>query len=304
VSQSAAYPSISRSADVLVFQESSTDFNIWKAELPREGGMRLAECPLIVSTRSDLQPAWSPDGSRIAFLSNRSGQRQIWVCDSTGADPRQVTRMDGRFASDIHWSPDSRQIAFSSMVRGQETAFVLRLDTQHTRRLAVSPDHQIVRGWSADGEWIYLDTNPGGNWQIWRMRPGGNDARKVSDEGCVMIGLLPASQRLIYMKTNLSGIFAMGVDGGASTLLIEDRVIVPWVDWVVTDDGAYFLGHGPQGPFLGRYDTASRTQEVLSRIPARAVSSLALAPGGHSCLLVCSDRVEADLVWIDGYRGD
>jgi dipeptidyl aminopeptidase/acylaminoacyl peptidase len=71
-------------------------------------------------TRQDRQPRWSPDGSRLAFVSNREDERgQIYVIRLDGGEARQVTRLPNG-ASDPAWSPDGTQIAFLSLVNEEE----------------------------------------------------------------------------------------------------------------------------------------------------------------------------------------
>ena len=59
----------------------------------------------------DVQPRFSPDGSRIAFTSDRGGGDNIWVMNADGSDKRQVTKEDFRLVNQPSWSPDGRFIA-------------------------------------------------------------------------------------------------------------------------------------------------------------------------------------------------
>ena len=68
--------------------------------------------PWIASTRWDSQPAYSPDGQRIAFASTRSGHYEIWMCDHDGSNPVRLTRFEGPLVSTPRWSPDGEQIVF------------------------------------------------------------------------------------------------------------------------------------------------------------------------------------------------
>lgn len=64
-------------------------------------------------TFKDRGPAWSPDGERIAFYSDRSGNYEIWTIRPDGSDLRQVTRIGGSTADTPVWSPDASRIAFT-----------------------------------------------------------------------------------------------------------------------------------------------------------------------------------------------
>jgi dipeptidyl aminopeptidase/acylaminoacyl peptidase len=63
--------------------------------------------------KSCEEPQWSPDGEWIAFLSARSGKRNLWLISPKGGDPVQVTTMKIAISS-FKWSPDSKQIAFTA----------------------------------------------------------------------------------------------------------------------------------------------------------------------------------------------
>ena len=65
----------------------------------------------------DHEPAWSPDGMRLAFRSTRSGWSDIWVMDANGSSPRNLTGSDVRVGNLVAqhpaWSPDGSVIAYS-----------------------------------------------------------------------------------------------------------------------------------------------------------------------------------------------
>jgi len=67
-------------------------------------------------TKSDRNPRWSPDGSRLAFLSNRSGKNQVWLIDACGGEARQLTRFKEGVSGPPVWSPDGSRIAFAATV--------------------------------------------------------------------------------------------------------------------------------------------------------------------------------------------
>jgi Tol biopolymer transport system component/DNA-binding winged helix-turn-helix (wHTH) protein len=97
----------------LVFAREISDQNIWR--LPVQGP-KMTGLPkqLSVSTRDDMNPQPSPDGKRIAFSSNRSGSIEIWVSDSEGLNPMQVTSIGRGTNVWATWSPDGRFLAFNS----------------------------------------------------------------------------------------------------------------------------------------------------------------------------------------------
>ena len=67
------------------------------------------------TTKKDKHPRWSPDGKRILFESNRSGDNQLWVIDRDGGEARQLTTIATEAGNGM-WSPDGKMIAFVSAV--------------------------------------------------------------------------------------------------------------------------------------------------------------------------------------------
>jgi Tol biopolymer transport system component len=76
-----------------------------------------------LSSRSTA-PAWSPDGSRIAFQSTRSGNHEIWVMDADGSDPVNVSQSPGA-DTEPAWSPDGGQITFTSNRAGEDDLWAI-----------------------------------------------------------------------------------------------------------------------------------------------------------------------------------
>jgi len=69
--------------------------------------------PLTTGPSDDRSPRWSPDGARLAFVSNRTGKRQVHVFDLRGGEPWQLTD-DTDGVGSFSWSPDGKQMAYSS----------------------------------------------------------------------------------------------------------------------------------------------------------------------------------------------
>src|SRR5437667_12004768 len=126
---------ISRQGRLAFKRAQPTDTDIWRLEL--SGGRPIGKPAVrfISSTRLDHTPAYSPDGRRIAFASNRSGSHQIWVSDSDGGNFMQLTSIGGSNGEPVTaepgWSPDGRWIYFDStlsIIDGRPGVYTISAD--------------------------------------------------------------------------------------------------------------------------------------------------------------------------------
>ena len=104
------------------------------------------------SDAHDRLPAWSPDGRSIAFVSDQSGEEQVYVVDQAGGVPEQLTQgVRGRLYR-LAWSPDSKRIAFSDK---EGKAYVLETASREVRQIADEPRGRIDDyRWSPRGGYL------------------------------------------------------------------------------------------------------------------------------------------------------
>lgn len=123
-----------------------------------ENGRMRNERIVASSTRIDIFPELSPDGSRLAFVSNRSGAYDIWVIGTDGeVDARRLSRLNGGTAGNIRWSRDGRRIAFAENVNGKPGVYSVALDGSAPEKLNVpEPGPCTISAFGQDGHSLYL----------------------------------------------------------------------------------------------------------------------------------------------------
>ena len=121
--------------------------NIWIVDV---GGTKLRE--LTRGSWRDSAPAWSPDSSKIAFLSDRDGTTQIHVLFVATGDLAQLTHVE-RTPGSLAWSPDGRQIAFTTTVLNEDPILPIQLP-KRPRGAEWAKGATIVDrlAWARDGE--------------------------------------------------------------------------------------------------------------------------------------------------------
>ncbi len=135
----------------------------------------------------DTGPAWSPGGGKIAFVSQRDGDREIYVMDVDGQNVVNVTRHPADDWTPA-WSPDGSRLIFSSIRAGNWEIFVM--DTACLAAPETCPDNlvqltadgtgNISPVWSPDGSRIAYTSKAAGNWDVYTMAVDGSDIRQVT----------------------------------------------------------------------------------------------------------------------------
>ena len=275
----AQQPTVAREGTRLVYSHSfGGDTDIWRVELPKAGDRPQPPVRLIASTWSDFAPQYSPDGSRIAFESERGGRLEIWVCDSEGRDCSPLTAMGSPFTGVPAWSPDGRNVAYYSRVLGNSQIFVIGSEGGAYRRLTSDKSTNMYPRWSRDGRWVYFASSRSGTSQVWRVPLAGGEAVQVTRNGGFASSESPDGQWIYYTKGEASdtGLWRMRVAGGEETQVLPSVV---FHNFAVVDDGVYFVaGSGP--------DLSLRFLSFAGRL-TRTVVPL---KGGYVGLSVSPDR--------------
>jgi Tol biopolymer transport system component/DNA-binding winged helix-turn-helix (wHTH) protein len=238
------FPSVSRQGSRLAYTPSVSDANIWRVDGVGSDHKSTQPAKLMASTRHDTAPQYSPDGKRIAFVSDRSGKYEFWICDSEGHNPYQLLS-DGKTGA-YSWSPDGQRIAFDSSNTGRADIYVMSAEGGVPRQLTKGSSNGVVNvvpRWSRDGPWIYFGSNRGGDWQVWKISSRGGQAVQVTTKGGHVALESPDGKSLYYSKAGLGipGLWKMPVEGGEEIRVIESLEARLWGYWDVVDRGIYFV---------------------------------------------------------------
>ena len=244
----ASMPAISRDGNRLAYGRSGVyNANIWQVAL--EGPTRAVGAPvsLVSSSRNQAHPAFSPDGRRLAFDSNRSGTPEIWISDADGSNASALTAFGGPSVGSPKWSPDGRFIAFDSRAEGRSSVYVIRSDGAQLRRVSTGVSDSSMPTWSIDGKWFYFTGNIDGVDRIFKIPVEGGVATQI------VTGLGPRESsdgRRIYYTKSLRdvGIWSVSTGGGDERRLgglppvpIEFRGA-----WALSASGIYFIKSEPR----------------------------------------------------------
>jgi Tol biopolymer transport system component len=287
----------------LAFSAVHFNENIWRAELSSPGAQSRPISRLIASSRGEEFPQYSPDGKRIVFQSIRSGTWDIWVCDSEGLNPMQLTKTEKGNSIYPRWSPDGREIVYDTRLAGHSSIFVVRADGSKPERVDTDDMDAEVPSFSPDGRWIYVAGKREKSWQIWRVPREGGPAVQVTQDGGYTPVVSSDDQWVYYTKGyGAPGIWRVPVHGGAEELVIPELEARFYADWALIPSGIYFLNtHATPSPAIEFFDFASRHRSSI--ITLNTVHSwsdgLSVSPDGQWLLFPQMEKLQSDLMLID-----
>jgi serine/threonine protein kinase/Tol biopolymer transport system component len=296
----ATQPTIAAHGNRLAFHRYFVDTNVWKVPLSTSDHSQPTRS--IVSTREDSDPAFSPDGKRIAFRSTRSGASEIYLCGADGSSPVQLTYLRNAFSGSPAWSPDEKWIAFDSRAEGHGDIFVVPADGGSPRRLTNGPKDSAVPSWSRDGHWIYFSYNGiGADTQIWKVALNGDNPILVTkNPGASPFESFDAKS-LFYFHD--SAVWRSDLDGAHETRLADAsnfQAVRPCGrDICLLDEGSAPVGK------LVRYDpgTRIRTTKTFDIGPRGAASfGMDVSSDGRWLIYTRADSVESDIMLIENFH--
>ena len=138
---------------------------------------------ILASNEPIISPSWSPDGTRLAYVSFERKKPVVYVQSLTSGQRHAVANFYGSNSAPA-WSPDGRRLAVVLSKEGGSQIFSMDAEgrTQPVR-LTRTQGIDTEPNWSPDGQWIIFTSDRGGSPQIYRMPASGGQAQRLTFEG-------------------------------------------------------------------------------------------------------------------------
>ena len=275
--------------------------DIWRIDLRDPAGSGRVAPSTLWEEGADL----SPDGTRLAFSSNRSGPREIWVADVSGDHAVQLTTFGGPVPGTARWSPDQQQVVFDARPQGNSDIFVVPATGGPIRQLTDDRAEDARPAWARDGRSIYFSSSRSGRQEIWQVPVDGGPATQVTKAGAGSVKVSPDGQWLFYQGLTLPlTIHRSRPDGSDDTVVVAEDVRIGM--FAATEHGLWFVTNpvpGKPSVILKRLDFATgaiREMATTDFIPIPV--GLCVSADERYALITRNDRNGSDLLLVTDFR--
>ena len=229
---------------------------------------------------------------------------EIYVSESAGSNPVQLTSFGGADTGTPRWSPDGQWIAFDSRAKGQPDIYVISAQGGEPRRLSSGPSANFVPSWSRDGRWVYFTSTRSGSEQIWKVpAQGGGQAVQVTQHGGWNAQESPDGASLYYWRT--SAVWKMPIGGGEETRVADH--VTSFGNWAQWEQGLCFMDEaakeGPTVSCVGFSGHQLKRPAILEKGPtAPGAPGFDVSHDGQWIIFRRVDSIDNDIMLLGNFR--
>jgi Tol biopolymer transport system component/DNA-binding winged helix-turn-helix (wHTH) protein len=290
------HPTSARARRLIAYESWVYEVNLWRAGASEGAGSRLTES----TDEWNYEPAISPDGARVAFVSTRSGATEVWVSDADGARPRRLTSFGGARVETPRWSPDGRRLVFSARAPARSDLYLIDAEGGVPARITEQSD-ALAPEWSRDGKSITFASRESGSWQVWRLDLESRRRTPATEEGGYASRESPDGKWLFTTRPDAPGIWRRNVAGGPSERVTDLLAPEDWANWDAGARGLYLRARAPQESravlAMLPYDGGAPVE--LGTLPDQGWAGLAVSPDGAWFVSPRVDRHTCDIRLIE-----
>jgi len=297
----AASLALSRGSGRLAFHRPGIDVDIWRIDLRDPAGSGRVAPSTLWEEGADV----SPDGMRLAFSSNRSGAREIWVADVSGDHALQLTTFGGPVPGTARWSPDQQHIVFDARPQGNSDIFVVPAAGGPIRQLTDDRGEDARPAWARDGRSIYFSSNRTGRQEIWQVPADGGPAIQITKVGAGSVKVSRDGTWLFYQGLTLPlTIHRIRPDGSDDTVVVDEDVRIGMYN--TTANGLWFVTNpvaGKPSVILKRLDFANgsiRDMATIDFVPIPV--GVSVSADERYAHVTRNDRNGSDLLLVNDFR--
>ncbi len=280
------HPSFDAKHQNMTFQLVSYEANIWLYDRSNGDFERL-----IHSTKYDNYPAFSPDGNRFVFSSNRQDQSAIWIYDLSSQKEQMLLSIPGVKLTRPSWSLDGQSLLVTTNDDSGYGSIQLDIHSGQWQDIDFGMNHMSTQA-STNGLYTLAKSTENDN-RILYQADG-----KISTLPMAKVSRFRvlADGRLIYSKVDADGLYLFDPQRQDETAVVSQFPRTSLNLWTTTEQGIYYDVSGQQSG-VWRHDLSTgEKHKVTHHRPYSVGTSLSVSPNENHLLITRTDRAESDVL--------
>jgi len=286
----AQFPSLSQDNSTLTFLDVRYKANIWSVNLSDKKDQLL---PLTRSIKYNNMPSFSPDGSKIAFTSNRQGKGAIWLYSLATNKQRKLFSVDGENLILPSWSPAGDKLLVSYKNASEYGCYQYNIKNQHYESVGTFEKEYYSCLYGSNDDIFAMTKEENQNSQIIKIA-GNKTIEQMTVDGVNQMKLL-SDNVLIYSTKNKNGLQMMSLSGKKLGSVLPDLSLHLHEHWTAYDGIIYYPKlEGKRGIWRYNVNLAEDTF-VSEHLPSAIGNTLAISPDQNMLLICRTDSVDSDV---------
>jgi Tol biopolymer transport system component len=279
-------PSLNQDNSILTFLDIRYTANIWSVNLSNPQDQIL---PLTRSIKYNNMPSFSPDGSQVAFASNRHGKSAIWLYSLATNKQRKLFSVDGENLILPRWSPTGDKLLVSYKKASEYGCYQYDIVNQHYESVGKFEKEYYSCLYGPNDDIFAMTKDNNQLSQIIKIT--GNKTIEQMTIGGVKQMMLLNDNVLIYSSTNKNGLQMISLSGEKLGSVLPDLSLGLYEHWTAYDGNIYYPKlDGNRG--IWRYNVNSAEDTfVTEHLP----SAIGNSPDQNMLLICRTDRVDSDI---------
>jgi Tol biopolymer transport system component len=255
---------------------------------------------VIASSQLDGRPAWSNDGTSIAFVSDRGGDRELWLARGDGSGARRLTSFRRAPVNAPSWSPDDRRIAFEVVIENQSRVAIVNVASGEVSLLTPPGPHERAPSWSSDGSRLYVSRLDDGVWRIVGRPIAGGPITWLTDGPGFGAMESPDAEALLYSRVTAgrAELWRLPLTGDPEERLylrLPGRALA----WTVRRRGIYYCYHRDERAenfVLAFRAFAANDEAIVLQTTSRSGVSFDVSSDERAVVFDRAERSESDIL--------
>jgi serine/threonine protein kinase/Tol biopolymer transport system component len=312
VGEEATDVAIAPKGNRLAYVRALYETHFWRMRRPANPAERSVATKFVPSRRFEANAHYSLDGKRVTFPSDRSGNTEIWVCDSEGlTPPTKLTSFAPHATGTPRLSRDGQDVVFDSRKSGRSAIWVVGVEDGRPPRQLTTGEEDMTPNWSRDKQWVYFSSTRSGSEQIWKVRVQEGQQGQAKQLTTKQGGWAPvesADGKWAYYyahPTQTPSIWKVSVEGGEESCVLELPNGSKWPHWTLAEQGIYFLDpDASPGPTIKFFDFASQKKIPIAQLEKKTserVWSFVFSPDDQ-WILYAIESFPQDIMLVEDFR--